>query len=56
MWDPQHLTTIWASMACYWDSFTFLTKQENILLKRITIKGSEYASNSKKVKEFVFTT
>jgi hypothetical protein len=24
MWDPQCLTTLWASMACYRDSFTFL--------------------------------
>jgi hypothetical protein len=23
MWDPQRLTTLWASMACYRDSFTF---------------------------------
>jgi hypothetical protein len=23
MWDPQCLTTLWASMACYRDSFTF---------------------------------
>jgi hypothetical protein len=21
MWDPQHLTTLWASMACYRDNF-----------------------------------
>jgi hypothetical protein len=23
MWEPQCLTTLWASMACYRDSFTF---------------------------------
>jgi predicted transcriptional regulator with HTH domain len=23
MWDLQHLTTLWTSMACYRDSFTF---------------------------------
>jgi hypothetical protein len=23
MWDPQRLTTLWASMACYRDRFTF---------------------------------
>jgi hypothetical protein len=23
MWEPQHLTTLWAFMACYRDSFTF---------------------------------
>jgi hypothetical protein len=22
MWEPQRLTTLWASMACYRDSFT----------------------------------
>jgi hypothetical protein len=22
MWDPQHLTTLWASTACYGNSFT----------------------------------
>jgi hypothetical protein len=25
MWKPQRLTTLWASMACYRDSFTFTT-------------------------------
>jgi hypothetical protein len=24
MWDPEHLTTLQASTACYGDSFTFL--------------------------------
>jgi hypothetical protein len=24
MWEPQRLTTLWASMASYRDSFTFL--------------------------------
>jgi hypothetical protein len=24
MWEPQHLTTLWASTACYRDSFTLL--------------------------------
>jgi hypothetical protein len=23
MWEPQHLTTLWASTACYRDNFTF---------------------------------
>jgi hypothetical protein len=23
MWEPRHLTTLWASTACYRDSFTF---------------------------------
>jgi hypothetical protein len=25
MWEPRRLTTIWASTACYRDSFTFFT-------------------------------
>jgi hypothetical protein len=25
MWEPRHLTIVWAFMACYRDSFTFLT-------------------------------
>jgi hypothetical protein len=24
MWEPQRLTTLWASTACYRDSFTYL--------------------------------
>jgi hypothetical protein len=24
MWEPRHLTTLWASTACCRDSFTFL--------------------------------
>jgi hypothetical protein len=27
MWDPQHLTTLYASTACYGDSFTFLLQR-----------------------------
>jgi hypothetical protein len=23
MWEPRYLTTLWASTACYMDSFTF---------------------------------
>jgi hypothetical protein len=25
MWEPRRLTTLWASTACYRDSFTFTT-------------------------------
>jgi hypothetical protein len=25
MWEPQRLTTLWASTACYRDSFTYFT-------------------------------
>jgi hypothetical protein len=24
MWEPRHLTALWASKACYMDSFTFI--------------------------------
>jgi hypothetical protein len=42
MWEPRHLTTLWASTACYRDSFTFLllftpccvTAQQTIMLSR----------------------
>jgi hypothetical protein len=27
MWEPRRLTTLWASTACYKDSFTFLERQ-----------------------------
>jgi hypothetical protein len=31
MWNPQHLTTLKASRACYGDSFTFtLTLKKNV--------------------------
>jgi hypothetical protein len=26
MWEPRRLTTLWASTACYRDSFTFYSK------------------------------
>jgi hypothetical protein len=28
MWEPRHLTTLWASTVCYRDSFTFCTVYE----------------------------
>jgi hypothetical protein len=30
MWEPQSLTTLWASMACYRDSFTLLRRAMTI--------------------------
>jgi hypothetical protein len=27
MWDPQRLTTLWVSTACYRDRFTFLPEE-----------------------------
>jgi hypothetical protein len=40
MWEPQHLTTLWASTACYRDSFTFthfLLYQGYIAVRRTTL-------------------
>jgi hypothetical protein len=28
MWEPRHLTTLWASMACYRDSLTFFYPED----------------------------
>jgi hypothetical protein len=33
MWELQHLTTLWASTACYRDSFTFITAISNLFTK-----------------------
>jgi hypothetical protein len=46
MWDPQRLTTLWVSMACYRDSFTFYQKvvADNI---KWQIWGYEGLVNSK---------
>jgi hypothetical protein len=30
VWEPQSLTTLWASMACYSDSFTFCHTLQNL--------------------------
>jgi hypothetical protein len=32
MWELRRLTTLWASMACYRDSFTFLPYEINFLV------------------------
>jgi hypothetical protein len=32
MWEPGRLTTLWASMACFWDSFTFVFSSSMWLL------------------------
>jgi hypothetical protein len=29
MWEPRRLTTLWASTACYMDSFTFTSMDHN---------------------------
>jgi hypothetical protein len=37
MWDPRRLTTLWASTACYRDSFTF----NGLFISHIADKQSE---------------
>jgi hypothetical protein len=32
MWDPQHLTTLWASTVCQGDSFTLLITWSELLI------------------------
>jgi hypothetical protein len=44
MWQPQRLTTLWAFMACYRDSFTlyqFALKDKIILAKKNCLIISE---------------
>jgi hypothetical protein len=36
MWEPRHLTTLWAFAACYKDSFTFFTFT-NVRLERVNL-------------------
>jgi hypothetical protein len=36
MWEPRHLTTLWAFMACYRDSFTFLIYKGFVNVRFIT--------------------
>jgi hypothetical protein len=31
LWEPQHLTTLWASTVCYRDSFTLLSLSLSLL-------------------------
>jgi hypothetical protein len=41
MWEPRRLTTLWASMACYRDSFTFLHLTETINILKVLIDVRE---------------
>jgi predicted benzoate:H+ symporter BenE len=38
MWDPQRLTTLWASTACYRNSFIFIWKKPALVLIANTLK------------------
>jgi hypothetical protein len=33
MWEPRRLTTLWASTACYRDSFTFKHNRKNFVIQ-----------------------
>jgi hypothetical protein len=50
MWEPQRLTTLWASTACYRDSFTFLSfcVGSSVSLKNIFFIPSLYSPVRKK--------
>jgi hypothetical protein len=39
MWEPRHLTTLWAFTGCYRDSFTFLLFM--IVKKRVFIRSAD---------------
>jgi hypothetical protein len=49
MWEPRRLTTLWAFMACYRDSFTFLYIERQIFSNSV-----EYNINSTVKKIIVF--
>jgi hypothetical protein len=34
MWEPRRLTTLWAAMACYRDSFTFFSSTRKMYHKK----------------------
>jgi hypothetical protein len=41
MWEPRRLTTLWASTACYRDSFTFFTDYQ-LLINIITTPMQQF--------------
>jgi hypothetical protein len=44
----RHLTTLWVSMACYWDTFTFFYKMEILLaIPRTTVMQIQHNSQSR---------
>jgi hypothetical protein len=58
MWEPQRLTIVWASTACYSDSFTLPVKnededkEENMKSKKFTAKRN-WCSVSAQAQEVV---
>jgi hypothetical protein len=42
MWEPRHLTTLWASTACYRDSFAFLSLPYEADISSVTNKLSVF--------------
>jgi hypothetical protein len=52
MWEPRHLTTLWASTSCYRDSFTFSALFKiRIKCDRIVPEGSSSSSLIAKAQE-----
>jgi hypothetical protein len=52
MWEPLRLTTLWASTACYRDSFTFLPLREGIVRNfRRKREGRKEKENKKNEEE-----
>jgi hypothetical protein len=39
MWEPRRLTTLWASTACYRNSFTFSTTYSHLIMETVPING-----------------
>jgi hypothetical protein len=46
MWEPHCLTTLWASMACYRDSFIFFNLYPSICLWRLRKTSGNFNQNS----------
>jgi hypothetical protein len=64
MWEPRRLTTLWASMACYSDSFTFFIlvlfrfyslRLHLFYLTRRMTGASEYCISPKTTTSFSFS-
>jgi hypothetical protein len=54
MWEPRRITTLWASTACYRDSFAFTTETVQILQLHIfTVKHVGSLETSKREIAFV---
>jgi hypothetical protein len=56
MWEPRRLTTLWASTACYMDSFAILlTAICNCQIRRMVTKTSRFKSVKLECLELTYT-